>query len=319
MADRILVVDDDPDVSLFVEINLRDAGFGVELAADGIQALEKTRETEPDLLVLDIMMPRLDGLEVAERLRSDHRTRHIPIIMLTGKATSADRVLGLTAGADDYVIKPFDPVELVARVKGLLNRTREMRSLSPLTGLPGNLQIQERLTQAVETSAPFALLYADLDNFKAFNDRYGFLRGDTAIQRLARVIQDVALESVGTSAFVGHVGGDDFVVLCPPDSAERLAEAIAETVDQQVPSLYDPEDREAGSIEVIDRRGTAQRYPLLSVSVGVATTDRRAFTHPGEAVSVATELKEYAKRIGGSSWAVDRRTVEVPDTVRETE
>jgi len=311
--DRILVVDDDPDVSLFVEMNLREAGYEVELAFDGTEGLRKALYDPPDLAVVDVMMPEMNGYEMVERLRSDARTRNIGIIMLTGKATSAERVIGLTAGADDYIIKPFDPVELAARARGLLNRIREMRSISPLTGLPGNLQIRERVAALVARDLPFALLYVDLDNFKAYNDRYGFLRGDAAIQRVSRVVQETTGEVAGSDGWVGHVGGDDFVVLCSPWHAESLAEALTRSVDREVPALYDEKDRERRAIEILDRRGEVRRFPLLSVSIGVATTERRDFEHPGEVVSVATELKSYAKRVGGSSWAMDRRRVDLPE------
>jgi diguanylate cyclase (GGDEF)-like protein len=311
------VVDDDPDVSLFVEISLHEAGYEVALASDGEEALDRARLERPDLVVLDVMMPKFDGFEVAQRLRADPRTANASIIMLTGRATSADKVIGLTSGADDYIIKPFDPVELLARVKGILHRSKEMRALSPLTGLPGNQRIQEELAQLVKRGRPFALLYADLDNFKAFNDRYGFLRGDAAIQAAARIIADTAMEVSGDEAFVGHIGGDDFVVIARPAVAERLSRAIADRFDLEAPSFYDQADRDRGAIEVVDRRGEVRRFPLLSISIGAATTDRRHFSHPGEAVTVATELKEYAKQIAGSSWAIDRRSLELEDPPAE--
>ncbi len=306
--ERVLVVDDDADIARFVEVNLRTYGYEVYVASDGVEALEKAHDVRPDLILLDVMMPNMDGFEVAQRLRSDPRTRNVSIIMLTAKAMSADKVLGLTAGADDYIIKPFDPIELVARVKGVLRRAREMKSMSPLTGLPGNLRIQDEIHRLVETKDPFALLYADLDNFKAYNDHYGFLRGDNAIQLTARVLQDVVTDMVGEDAFVGHVGGDDFTTICPPDVAEGLCQAIVEKFDREVAALYDPEDYQRGYVEVTNRKGETQRFPILSISIGVATTARRTFTHREEAVAVATELKEFAKRTDGSSWAVDRRS-----------
>ncbi|HEX9891601.1 MAG TPA: response regulator [Actinomycetota bacterium] len=309
MTDKILVVDDDPDIARFVELNLRTHGYETHVASDGEQALESAFEVRPDLVLLDVTMPKMDGFEVAQRLRADPRTSNVSIIMLTARALSVDKVLGLTAGADDYVIKPCDPVELVARVKGTLRRAQEMRALSPLTGLPGNMRIQEELHALVSEGASFALLYADLDNFKAYNDHYGFLRGDEAIRFAARCLQEQAMQMVGEEVFVGHVGGDDFVVICPPAQAEDLSRAIIAAFDQKTPSLYDEADREKGYIEVENRRGQAERFPFLSISIGVATTDRRRFTHHGEAVAVATELKEYAKREQGSSYAIDRRGV----------
>jgi diguanylate cyclase (GGDEF)-like protein len=307
MAEKILVVDDDPDIARFVELNLRTHGYETHVASDGEEALEQAFAVRPDLVLLDVTMPKMDGFEVAQRLRSDPRTSNVSIIMLTARALSVDKVLGLTAGADDYVIKPCDPVELVARVKGTLRRAQEMRALSPLTGLPGNMRIQEELHGLVSSGASFALLYADLDNFKAYNDHYGFLRGDEAIRFAARCLQEQAMELVGEGVFVGHVGGDDFVVICPPEQAEELCRSIIALCTEKVPALYDPPDRERGYIEVENRRGQTERFPFFSISIGVATTDRRAFSHQGEAVSVATELKEYAKRDQGSSYAVDRR------------
>jgi diguanylate cyclase (GGDEF)-like protein len=306
--ERVLVVDDDADIARFVEVNLRTYGYEVQVASDGLEALRRANEIRPDLILLDVMMPNMDGFEVAQRLRADPRTRNVSIIMLTAKAMSADKVLGLTAGADDYIIKPFDPVELVARVKGVLRRAREMKSMSPLTGLAGNLRIQDEIHRLVQSGVPFALLYADLDNFKSYNDHYGFIRGDNAIQLTARILQDVVTDMVGEEAFIGHVGGDDFVAISPPEKAEELCQALVERFDREVTTLYDAEDRERGYVEVANRKGESQRFPLLSLSIGVATSTRRKFSHREEAVAVATELKEYAKRSEGSSWAIDRRS-----------
>ena len=308
MSETVLVVDDDPDVARFVEVNLRSAGYDVTVAADGEEAIERALDIRPDLVLLDVMMPKLDGFEVAQRLRRDPRTSSSSIIMLTAKALSADKVLGLSSGADDYIIKPFDPVELLARVKGTLRRAREMRALSPLTGLPGNIRIQEEIRRLVAEDQRFAILYADLDHFKAYNDHYGFVRGDRAIQLLARLSTEVAADVVGPAGFVGHVGGDDFIMIAPADVAEEAAGELCRRFDDCAMLLYDRLDAERGYIEVEDRQGNATRYTILTLSVGVASTARRRFAHYGEAVSVATEMKQVAKREPASSFAVDRRT-----------
>ena len=223
-AETILVVDDDPDIARFVEVNLRSAGYDVAVAGDGEEALEKAGELRPDLVLLDVMMPRIDGFEVAQRLRKNPQTANTSIIMLTAKALSADKVTGLQSGADDYIIKPFDPIELLARVKGTLRRAKEMRNLSPLTGLPGNIRIQEEIERQVREARPFAVLYCDLDNFKTYNDQKGFVRGDRMIQATARIIQDAVVEFDGAEGFVGHVGGDDFVAVVSPEVAEGSRE-----------------------------------------------------------------------------------------------
>jgi diguanylate cyclase (GGDEF)-like protein len=304
---RVLVVDDDADIARFIEVNLRAHGFDVHVASDGVEALGLAEQLRPDLVLVDVMMPRMDGFEVVDRLRSDPRTANVSIIMLTAKALTEDKVMGLTTGADDYIVKPFDPVELVARVKSALRRAREMRATSPLTGLPGNARIQQELHERIKAGEPFALLYADLDNFKAYNDHYGFLRGDEALRAVGGIIQDAALETGGTPIFVGHLGGDDFVLVSPVEVARDLCQRIVERCDAEIPLLYDPADRERGYIQVENRQGRIEQFPPLSISIGVATTEKRRFSHPGEAVAVATELKEFAKRTAGSGYVVDRR------------
>jgi diguanylate cyclase (GGDEF)-like protein len=307
MAESILVVDDDPDIARFVEVNLRSAGYDVDVANDGEEALDKAGVLRPDLVLLDVMMPRLDGFEVAQRLRKSPQTANTSIIMLTAKALSADKVTGLQSGADDYIIKPFDPIELLARVKGTLRRAKEMRNLSPLTGLPGNIRIQEEIERQVREGQEFAVLYCDLDHFKAYNDQKGFVRGDRLIQATARTIQEVVTGPDGQQGFVGHVGGDDFVIVVAPERAEEVARGICQRFDAARAEFYEPEDIERGFIRIEDRKGQMQDVPLVGVSVGIASTARRAFAHYGEAVAVATEMKQFAKREAGSSYAVDRR------------
>jgi len=307
MAETILVVDDDPDIARFVEVNLKSAGYDVAVANDGEEALSKAGELRPDLVLLDVMMPRIDGFEVAQRLRKNPQTANTSIIMLTAKALSADKVTGLQSGADDYIIKPFDPIELLARVKGTLRRAKEMRNLSPLTGLPGNIRIQEEIERQVREGRPFAVLYCDLDNFKTYNDQKGFVRGDRLIQATARIIQDAVMDSDGAGGFVGHVGGDDFVAVVDPEEAEQVALGICQRFDANRTEFYEPEDLERGFVRMEDRKGLMQDIPIVGVSIGIASSSRRAFAHYGEAVSVATEMKQFAKRENGSSYAIDRR------------
>ncbi|HEX6010098.1 MAG TPA: response regulator, partial [Actinomycetota bacterium] len=271
-------------------------------------ALEMARESCPELVLADVMMPNMDGLELTRQLRRDSRTASVSVIMLTTRGLSEDKLQGFAAGADDYIVKPFDTPELLARIRGVLRRAKEMRQQSPLTGLPGNVRIEEEIEQRVQKGAEFAILYADLDHFKAFNDHYGFLRGDQAIQFTARLIQATASERGRLDTFVGHIGGDDFVVLCDADESEEIAELLVQRFDAAVPELYDDDDRERGWIAVTNRRGEVQQFPFLSISIGVATTAHRSFEHFAEAVAIATEMKVYTKLTPGSSWAVDRRT-----------
>lgn len=303
----ILVIEDEDDIARLVGIDLAHAGYECERASSGEEGVERARELRPDLVVLDLMLPGIDGAEVCRRLRADTRTAATSIIMLTARTQSADRIAGLAAGADDYVDKPFDPEELVARVGAALRRASSLRGTSPLTGLPGNFEIQARLEERISAGEPFALLHADLDTFKAYNDHYGFVRGDAAIVFTARIIEEAVLGAGVDGAFLGHVGGDDFAIVCPPEAAVPLAEAVIASFDRAVPALYDEADRQRRSIQVTDRRGWVHTHPFLTLSIGIATTRVRPLGSSTEAAAVASEVKELAKAEPGSTWRMDRR------------
>ena len=303
----VLVVDDDKSVARFIETNLRLEGFDVRLAHDGEDALDEVQRDAPDLVLLDWGMPRMDGIEVCEKLRADPHTAHIPVMLVTGRSRAVDKVMGLAAGADDYIVKPFDPLELVARVRATLRRNAEMRAVSPLTGLPGNYRIDQEIADRVATGEPFAVCHFDLDNFKAFNDAYGFLRGDQVIALVAWALRVAITECDAPAPFVGHVGGDDFVMVCRREVAESTCQRVIEVFDEQVPALHDPADAARGSLEVVDRKGVARTYPLTSLSIGIAMSGARQYKDRREVVAVAAEMKSVAKQTEGSSIAVDRR------------
>ena len=308
MKERILVVDDDPDILQFVKMNLELEGFEAETAPSGKVALEDAKTSPPDLILLDVMMPEMDGLTVLRRLRNSPATANVPVIILTAKALAEDRVRGLDLGADDYITKPFDLEELVARVRTVLRRAQQMRDLSPLTGLPGNFRIARELESRVGDAEPFAVVHADLDNFKAFNDHYGFMRGDSVIKFSANALLQASAECGDKNAFVGHVGGDDFVAIVHPDNVEEFCKETIRVYDDGILDFYDTGDALQGYIEVTDRRGERHAYPISSVSIGVATNLRRRITSEWEASAVASEMKEYAKRQSGSCYQIDRRT-----------
>ena len=308
MSERILVADDDPDILTVVKVNLELDGFEVGTAVDGEDALQKASSQPPDVIVLDIMMPRMDGLTALHRLRSQATTAGVPIILLTARGLPEDRVRGLELGADDYITKPFDITELAARVRAVLRRTQAARDLSPLTGLPGNFKITAEIERHVQERLPFALVHGDLDNFKAFNDHYGFMRGDEVIRFCASCFSGAA-ESLGIeSPFIGHIGGDDFVAIVPPDVAEMFSKEVIERFDDGILDLYDTADALRGYIEVIDRRGERYAFPVVSLSLGVASTDVRDIGTQWEASAIAVEMKEFAKKQPGSTYRIDRRT-----------
>lgn len=306
---RVLVVDDDRNLRKIIGTNLELAGFGVETAADGPEALEKIEGLLPDVVLLDLMMPHMDGYEVARRIRAhaNPAVANVPIIILTAKSETDDKLRGFEAGADDYITKPFGPQELLARVRAKIRRVEVDSSLSPLTRLPGNLAIESELRRRLDGHEPFAVLYLDLDNFKAFNDVYGFTHGDEAIQLLARITVDIVRRRGTPTDFVGHIGGDDFIVATQFDRAEEIAKEIISEFDSDIRGLYSAKDLRAGYIETRDRRGALNRFPIMTLSIAIVANDQGQVTNYAQVGEAAADLKRYAKSIAGSNYVKDKR------------
>jgi diguanylate cyclase (GGDEF)-like protein len=303
----VLVVDDDVDIVRFVQMNLQVEGFEVVVAHDGLDGYRIAREHQPDLAIVDLMMPGMDGLELTRRLRADPMLSLVPVIMLTARGLTVDKVVGLTAGADDYVIKPFDTMELMARVQRTLRRNQEIRQVSPLTGLPGNNSILREVGERVRGGDPFAVCHIDIDRFKSVNDVYGFGRGDEFITALADSLHAAAIAVEPPTAFLGHIGGDDFVVVCHPDQVRPLSEHTVIGFESAADQLYDPIDAKRGYLEYPDRKGNIRRINLVTLSIGVALSTARSYDSAREIVAAASEMKTVAKSQPGSYVAVDRR------------
>jgi DNA-binding response OmpR family regulator len=301
-----LIVDDDPALCATLADRLADDGLQSESVHDGLTAIDRAIEVRPQLILLDLSLPELSGDQVFARLQAEHRTRYTPVIFLTGAAGQSDKVRHLLAGADDYVTKPFDLDELVARVHSAIRRARTLGGLNPLSGLPGNSAIYEEITTRLHRGEHFACVYLDIDHFKSFNDRYGFTRGDTLIVALAEAIFG-GVASAADDAFLGHIGGDDFVVLCDAATAEPLAEEIVARFDVRSRQLHDDGDLAAGGYEAPDRRGTRTRWPLASVSAGIAISTPGTFATAAALAQTAAEMKVVAKDQLGRRVAVDRR------------
>jgi PleD family two-component response regulator len=306
---RILIADDNPENRDLLDAFLASIDCEIEFAVDGRDTLDKVKQFQPHLILLDVMMPKLDGFEVCRRLRSDARTNSIPVIMLTAKDLTVDKVVGLTAGADDYIIKPFDTLELHARVRTTLRRARELRESSPLTGLPGNHAITVALSDWLHSGRPLAVVYADLNDFKPYNDRYGFVRGDDVIMMTAEVLQEAVLRHGSDGSFVGHIGGDDFMFACEPDDIVAICNDVIAEFEARLPHFYDADDYERGYVDLPDRQGDVRRFRRVSIALGVASTAQRRFRDHRELVEVATEMKGFLKRQERrSAFAIDGRT-----------
>lgn len=304
---KILVVDDDPNIRELIVETLGSDRYNAIEAGDGKEALRICELERPDIIILDVMMPDLDGMEVCLRLRGEILTRHIPIIMLTAKGMLEDKLQGMEIGADDYMTKPFDPLELEARINMHLRRSIRDGEASPLTGLPGNRAIEEAIDARIRGGLKFAVCYIDLDDFKAYNDRYGFYAGSEVIKLTTQVILEAVDKYGAEDDFVGHIGGDDFIVVTEMSRAPLLAQEVIRLFGDRIPAHYDPEDRELGYIISTDRSGSENRFPIMTISIAVVHNTYRVIDHPGKVAQIAAELKKYAKAKDGSICVFDRR------------
>jgi diguanylate cyclase (GGDEF)-like protein len=304
MGARVLVVEDDEATRGALRALLDDAGYVCDEANDGESAVAAMSGSRFDLVVLDLGLPGMSGADVHRQLRRDPRTRFLPIVFLTAHSDRQVRLAELEAGAEDFITKPYDAEELLARVGAAVRRWSGMRAVNPLSGLPGNPTITEEIESHLARQEEFALLYVDIDRFKEFNDHYGFTRGDCVLTLLSEILVQVAATD---QRFVGHIGGDDFVVLARIEEAEALAKGITRRFDDAIRALYDPGDRARGWIEARDRRGRLRQIPFATVSIGIVNVPPGRFAGATAAARAAAEVKEVAKRQPGSVWAVDRR------------
>jgi len=304
---KILIVDDDPDIRDVLKITLTEEDYDTIEAKNGEEALGIIRSKPLDLVLLDYKMPKMDGLQLCDLIKRDLLLAHLPVIMVTGKGEISDKIDGIDSGADDYIVKPFEPKELLARIRMVLRRTKRDLEANPLTRLPGNIAILNELSKCIENKKPYAVCYVDLDKFKAYNDKYGFEHGDDVIRETARILLGAAKEYGNPQDFVGHIGGDDFVVITTPDLSDKICEKIIHDFDKISPTFYSQEDRDNGFIVGYDRQNQIHKIRLLSVSIGVVTNQTRDITHVAQVGEIGAELKKLAKGAEKSNYVKDKR------------
>ena len=304
--EKILIVDDDPDILDVLQLTLSE-NYEVVSAPNGKEGLALVRSKNPDLIITDYMMPVMNGRELVKELKKDILLSHIPVIMLTGKGEVKDIVGGIEADADDYLVKPFEPDTLLARIRMILRRTIRSLDANPLTHLPGNTSIMEEFQHRIDRGLPFAVGYADLDQFKIYNDKYGFEKGDEIIRATARILIS-AVQSIGTAeAFIGHIGGDDFVFVSDDKFADQISQKIINDFDALAPTFYNEADRQAGFITGQDRQGNATKVPLLSISIGIVSSATHTIAHVAQVGEIGADLKKYAKNFKKSNFVRDQR------------
>jgi diguanylate cyclase (GGDEF)-like protein len=272
----------------------------------------------PRVIVLDVRDGGFDEtLALLRRLKADAYTSVIPVVAVADN--SPGRVAAaFAAGADEVISPAFDDTEAAIRLEAALRRSDRDIMVHPSTRLPGEVAIEAEIDRRMTARRDFAACYADLDHFKEFNDRYSYYQGDRVIQILSRILHDVVKGVCGEEGFVGHIGGDDFIFVIPIAPVPEVCSEIISVFDILIPLQYSDHDRRAGYFFGKDRRGQLHRVPLMTVSIGVVTTERRRFTHAAQVSALATEMKSYAKTLPGSVYSIDRRQDEPPTEPRRS-
>jgi len=304
MKKTLLVADDDTAFQGIITRLFEGTDWRVETAEDGITALEKIASKPPDIILLDLNMPRLGGRELLARIRKTPGLSMIPVIVISGDNGPQEQACEFWLGADDFIAKPFNALELVSRVEGAARRARRMLGANPLTLLPGSPAIEEEAARCIEAGGPMAFFYIDVDNFKAYNDNYGYLNGDNALKQTAALLAGIQTDFAAEEVFLGHVGGDDFVMISAPAKAEEIGRTIAERFDALAHGFYSEEDEARGFITCKDRTGTVREFPLMTLSIAIATNEKKKFSHYAKIVDIAGEIKKYLKGLKGRSGSM---------------
>ncbi|MGA9521300.1 MAG: response regulator [Myxococcaceae bacterium] len=298
---RILLVDDEPNIRAICEEVLTNLGFDVIPAGTLAEARERLRESRPDLLLLDVNLPDGEGFSLLEEIKAERASSHLPVIFISARSETSAKVRALKLGGDDYLVKPFDALELGARVESVLRRKETELGSSPTTQLPGSGAIEREVQRRLRSGRAFAFCYLDLDNLKAYNDYYGFAKADGVIRQTGDLLRDTVRQVGGADDFLGHVAGDDFVFIIDPSRADAVCQRVIESFDRIIPLYYDRQDRERGYIEAEDRFGQVRKFPLMSISIVAVMADGRTADH-SELARLAADLKKRAKAIPGSVY-----------------
>lgn len=268
---KILIVDDEPTIVELLEEHLQSEGYDTLHAYSGEEALQLLEGDVPDLVLLDLMLPGMDGYEVCRLMQRDSRLNHIPVIMLTARSAVPNKVLGYQRGADDYVVKPFDPDELTVRVRAQLHHLYH-EQVSELTGLPGSQVVEDEIQRRTQTGTPWSIVYIDIESFTVFNETYSFLEGDELVKATARALRDAIDQAGSPGDFLGHISGDQFAIITSPENVEGIKSAAEKFFLQNTSEFYSSTDRDQGYMVSVNRQGMLSRSRLCSLRFDVVNT-----------------------------------------------
>lgn len=301
---KILIVDDTVDIATMLQFYFNGQGYQTRMVHRGGDALTTTRQWAPNLILLDINMPDMDGYDVCRELHANPRTRHVPIIFLTEKNEKSAKLEGLKLGVVDYITKPFDIEELHLRVGNAMERATQETLINAVTGLPGAQLIEEQL-KVLLRQPHWGLALARVNHFSEFNTVYGFVAGDDGLKTIAMILSDVLNEKGTTEDFLGQIGGADFFLTTSPEQVKGIAESAVMRFDRDIPLLYSYQDRKAGYM-LIEEGGRTRQVPLMTLSLGIVTSAQGPFTDIRELSEAATESRQRARQASGSSIYVER-------------
>ncbi len=314
---KILIIDESLQDLRIHASTLRNQGYEVMCARSGEDTFMLLESMTPDLFLIDTGMKNLDGYELCRRLKQDADWRNIPVIFITDSRLPEHIDQGYASGGMDYIVKPCHLSEFLSRVSTqiklfqLLRQNEEVQATaidaSPLTRLPGNNSIQKAIQEAIDEHRDVGIIHTDLDNFKAFNDAYGFIIGDDLLIFNAAILHTALRKICDGQGFLGHIGGDDFVVMLPADKLMAFGEEVVRSFDEGAPSFYKDEDRERGHIVAVDRQGLINSFPITSISMGGMYLRDYWFSRYVEVAEICAEVKHKAKSVIGSNLFVDRR------------
>ena len=307
MQEIYIIDDDESSVPIFKELFKDEKEF--KFIGVKTEQIDLALKNIPFLIIINEDAIEVDVIEVCRKIRNDEDNRITPIIVVSSNIDRTHRINVLRESVEYYIKKPVDADYLYYTLKNLNRLLIMNRRISPLTGLPGNVQIHAELKKRLSNKEEFTVLYLDLDNFKAYNDVYGFLKGDKIIQFTARTILQCVHKYFTENAFIGHIGGDDFVAIIPTTEVNDICQEIIATFDKEVSQFFTPEDLEKGYIEVANRKGIMEQFTLTSISIGAVIVEKDRFENILEIGEVGAQVKHVAKSIVGSSYAIDRRHV----------
>ncbi len=306
MRATILVVEDDRSIADLLTTIFTGEQYAVEHASTGEDGLRRALHHPPDLILLDLNLPGMDGFEVLRLLRAEAKTMHVPVVILTARQELGDKLHAFNVlHVNDYLTKPFNNDELLARVRALMHNTQQAL-LSPLTRLPGGTQIERAIEQRFAAGSPWTFIYIDLDHFKALNDGYGFWRGNEMIRLLTGAVVAATAECGNPADFVGHIGGEDFVVITTPETIHPLCRAIIQRFAESSRHFYRAEDLARGAFLAVGRAGPEQLFPLVTVSIAVIpSTQLKEGVTLDDLSQRAARIKTQSKAAAGNCYIID--------------